>query len=655
MRRTVLLVLGVVWAATAVYALARTVAGEGGLLARLPAGFAPADRRDSIRTGDPVLGGFLDRTRALAGGAPRLAILGNDPDRRDTFRWYRSAYELFPERVWYLPVPGLVLGGRARLDVEPATAALVRDHDIRHAAYFDGANPDRHGWYALAVSGTRRLVLDPLSAPLPRPPEPPASAWRWILGLLALLPLGFALSMASGVDRGFRDAPAARAALAFLFGAAGTGWLMQALSLAGIRWSLPAILAAWLPVIVVAIRRKVPGRARAFPAPRPSMAPPSRARRWGAAMLAAGAVVVAVQAWIPVPAWANWDAWAIGGLKAKACWEAMGIPIAFLSDPAYRFAHPDYPNGLPAVQCFLGLCAGGLDEGMLRLLSVAHWAALLALVLAVLRDLGAGEWRWLLAGGLALVPALQRYGSLAVGEVPVAAWMVAGLALLVRAHRGAVPVWTVGLAGGLCTLTKDEGLLWAIGCLAAIVVWAARGRIAWSRAIAAIAACLAVSAPARWMLWSLGIGPNDYVVDASRMLTAIPARLPVVAAGYALEAWGPGALAIGTAGAGGPGAWLDHLAGTFLILWYAVPICLALGWRTLRASPYRELLLPFAVQAAGCVAVYLASIRGVEYHVVSTADRVLVEFLPATLVLVAGALLAGRSGRNRRGGGTIDQ
>jgi hypothetical protein len=645
-RRSVLLALGLVWAVTAAHALARAVAGEGGLLARLPAAAGPAARRAMVQTGDPVLRGFLDRTRAAVGGAPRLAVLANARDGQDTFRWYRSAFELFPERVWYLPVPGLRLGAQARLDVEPATAALVRTRGIRHAAYFNGADPGRHGWYALSVPGDRRLVLDPLAAPLPRPPDPPASPWRWILGLLVLCPLGFALSVAVGLDRGFRDQPAARLALSFLLGVTGTGWLMQALSLAGIRWSLPAILAAWLPVVLVAIRRRAAKRwgdakpARRVVAPRPGLPAPPWARRAGLAALAAGAAVVAVQAWIPVPARANWDAWAIWGLKAKACWETMGIPFAFLADPAYRFSHPDYPNGIPAVQCFLGLFAGGLDEGLFRLLSVGHWAALLALVLVVLRDLGGGEWRWLLAGGLALVPALQRYGSLGVGEVPVAAWMVAGLAILVRAYAGAVPVWTVGLAAGLSTYAKDEGLLWGAGCLAAVAVWAARGKLKPSRATAAVAVCLVVVAPAKLMLAWLGIGPNAYVIDVARMLAAIPSRLPVVVAGYALEAWGPGATRFGTAGSAGPGAWFDHLAGACLILWYAVPVALALGWRWLRTSGHRELLLPFAFHLGGCLAVYLASTVGIEYHVVSTADRILVEFLPATLVLAASAALA---------------
>ena len=223
--------------------------------------------------------------------------------------------------------------------------------------------------------------------------------------------------------------------------------------------------------------------------------------------------------------------------------------------------------------------------------------------------------------------------------------MVAGLAILVRAYAGAVPVWTVGLAGGLATLTKDEGFPWALGCLAAVGVWSARGKIRWPRVLAAVAVFLVVAAPAKLMLAWLGVGPDAYVLNPIGMLAAIPARIPVVVAGYALEAWGPGATRLGEAGVGGPADWIGHLAGTFLILWYAVPVCLILGWRMLRTSPYRELLLPFAVQVSGCLAKYLASTVGIQYHVVSTADRILVEFLPVTVVLAAAVALSRRIGR----------
>lgn len=655
MKKGLLLALAACWALFALGWMQRRIFGNinaagvyaGGWSDRLRRISATKADRDALLTGDEALHTFLAAAKPAIGGAKRIYVLAFDPNRNDLFQWYRCAFELFPARVWYTPGPELPYGRKEiRLAVGREFAAKLTDNEIDRVAYFHKPDPAKSMWFSASVSPKSELVLKPLATPEPAPAAAEPSRRRWWLGILLLLLPGFALSSATGLDAAFRDRRPARIALAWLLGVGGTAWLMQGLSLLGIRWSLGAIGGAWLPIIGSAIvmrmmRRKseeAPAMAHVLPVSPLHPSAPSWLRPLGLSLLSVSALIAIVEAHIPVGAWGNWDAWAIWALKAKACREAMGIPFGYLQEAQYGFAHPDYPNGLPSVQCFLGLIAGGLDESLLRFVTLTHFLALLALLPVVLADLGAGPWSLPLAGAIALLPKLQEYGTLGYGDLPVAVWGVAGLAVLVRIHAGRAVPWTAMLIGGLSTQVKDEGLIWAAGCLIALGAWTLAGRISRKQLVIAGLVLLALVLPWKLTLKRLGIAPNDYVVNPAAMLDAMPARLPLVVRGYALEMWGGGATMLGVNGRPDPQAdILNHLLATFNILWFAIPVLLVLGWRILIASPHRELLLPLAVQVSGYLAVYLASNRDIPFHVVTTADRVLTQLSCVTFVIAASA------------------
>ncbi len=640
--------LAAAWSVVAGHALLTRL---GGLPSRLPGAWADASHRDLLQSGDEPYQGFLDRTASALPTAQRILVLAFDPQRNDLFQWYRAAFVLFPRRVWYVPV-GDLSGVRKTIPLKtgPELAGIVQAAGIAHAAFYHHPDPARSSFFSVKVGAKGdELLLTPLVPPAAVAVVPPPSpaAWRWLLGLALLLIPGLALAEAVGLGTAFADALPGRLGLGFLLGAGGTAWLMQALSLAGVRWSLQAILLAWSPFLLVGgWRWGNARRERAAVAHAPVVSTPRdrQVTLAGQVLLGLAAVLALVEVSIPVSAWGNWDAWAIWGLKAKACWEAHGLPTAFLGEAPYRFAHPDYPNGLPSVQCYLGLWAGGLDERLLRLLPWAHFLALLGILVTILDDLGAGAWRWLAAGALALTPKVLEFASIGYGDLPVAAWSLAGLAVTLRAGAGLAPLWTVALVGGLSTLVKDEGLIWAVGCLLVLAAWAAQRREAWGRVAVATVVLVLIVAPWKAYIGRLGIKPNDYVINPAAMLAALPERLPLVLKGYALEAWGPGVSmpALHDQPFADPfGESYGHLRMSFALLWYAIPLGFLLGLRAWLRAPRRELLLPLAVQAAGYLAVYLASLRDIPFHLVTTADRVLLQLSPAAFALAAGAALAG--------------
>src|SRR6185503_9931988 len=125
----------------------------------------------------------------------------------------------------------------------------------------------------------------------------------------------------------------------------------------------------------------------------------------------------------------------------------------------------------------------------------------------------------------------------------------------------------------------------------------------------------------------LGFKPNDYVVDPARMIGRMPERVPLVLAAVVHESLGAGATMPALAGRTefDPGQVYDHLLASWGFLWFAGLAALAMGWRGLMRSPWRELTLPLLLQAAAYTGVILASKWDVSFHLVTTMDRLLLE------------------------------
>jgi hypothetical protein len=397
------------------------------------------------------------------------------------------------------------------------------------------------------------------------------------IAILSLTVLGIPFVLA--VDR---DAPPLRLlGLACLYGTGVIYFVLLALSVLHIRWSLISVTIA---AVVIT-----------FPFIKSLSTQHSALRtRFHVVDLFALLMPLAFAFYATIaPLW-EWDFWAIWGLKARVFFESGGIDWRFLTSPWNTFAHPDYPLLLPFAYDFVALLGGGWSDRWLGILFVA-WAVAFLLVA---RELAARETTPLVAALVTFALsslAVSRYVGLAEGTL--IAYIGAGVLFVRRAMLFDDDVaWRHGaILLGLAACTKNEGLAMLGSTAIAIVVCDVRR---WRRVVRFWPAA-AIALP--WLvLRALHDLPTDVVSGsiASRLL----ARLPEAGKIFAIlnadlhEPWFWAALLLGI------------VAAPFVV------------WRR-----ERFVLLACLFQLVIYVGVYFGTPRELTWHIVTSWPRLTVQ------------------------------
>lgn len=310
----------------------------------------------------------------------------------------------------------------------------------------------------------------------------------------------------------------------FLLGSGIAAFTLLALSLAGVRWtsvSATAIFGAITLGLWFGARARIRCAGEIVSTAKSSTAPD----RIGAAVvdlvtlcLIAGHSVFATLS--PV---AEWDFWAIWGLKARVFFEHGGVDWTFLENPLNAFTHPDYPLLLPLDYAWITLLDGGWNDRWLGILTTAFGVGLLL----ILRDLFEEEFRGRALAALATLAvacfALSPWIGMAEG--PLVALGTAGVLTIrrgfVREHSPSIALGSVLL--GLAAFTKNEGL----SLMVAAAAGAALALGARWRSITRLWPALAVAAP--WVILRFSHGLQTDLTSgsvgerAARQLENVPA------------------------------------------------------------------------------------------------------------------------------------
>jgi hypothetical protein len=273
-----------------------------------------------------------------------------------------------------------------------------------------------------------------------------------LIAIVSLTVVGIPLVLALDRDA----SPLRLLGLAFLYGSGAIYFVLLALSVLHMPWSLLSVTIAAL-IVVLPFTKSLSTQHSGL-----------RTRLHIVDVFALVAPVAFACYATIAPLW-EWDFWAIWGLKARVFLEAGGIDWRFLQSPWNTFAHPDYPLLVPFAYDFAALVGGGWSDRWLGLLFVA-WA--LAFLL-VARDLAAAETKPLAAALITLALsslAVSRYVGLAEGAL--VAFLGAGV-LFVR--RGIlfddIVSWRHGaILLGLAACTKNEGLAMLASVAIAIAI-----------------------------------------------------------------------------------------------------------------------------------------------------------------------------------------
>jgi hypothetical protein len=345
-------------------------------------------------------------------------------------------------------------------------------------------------------------------------------------------------------------------------------------------------------------------------------------RRIGAAFLAVSLcafIVAAVQAWRS-PHGDN-DAYAIWNQRARFLYRG-GATWREAFPHLEEWSHPDYPLLVPANVARCWAYAGAETTLTPQLLAVAFGAAvtgLLASGVALLRTPSQG----FLAGIVLLAtPQFVELTTAQYADGPLAFYVLAGVLLFEAYDRlerkpARLPL-LAGLVIGMAAWTKNEGQLFLVATLAARGSAALRGGVPWpirSKELLSLAVglapflgCLAV--------FKLSIAPpNDLV--AGQSLTATWQRLTTLGR-------------YGTVGREFGGAVPRLFAGAAAVL----PVyALLLGLNPRRPRPGRHTAVVLGAMLAGYTLIYLTTPHDLTWHVVSSADRLLMQLWPSAVLL----------------------
>jgi hypothetical protein len=417
-----------------------------------------------------------------------------------------------------------------------------------------------------------------------------------LIAILTLVVIGLPAVLA--IDRRARGA--SLVGLAFLYGNGIVFFVLLALSVIGIGWTLVSVAVAAV-VVFVALSVLAGRRAGGGPAGGP---PALHFVDLLTLFVLVGYGFYATLA----PLW-EWDFWAIWGLKARVFFERGGIDWRFLESHWNVFNHVDYPLLVPFNFDFVALLNGGWSDRWLGLLFVA-WAAALLLII---RDLAADDLPRLFAALVTLAVAtlaVSRYVGLAEG--PVIAFGAGALLFLRRAllHDDDA-AWTHGaILLGLAANTKNEGIALAIAVVIALLILRPRAVIRlWPAAV--------IAAP--WLLLrATHVLPTDIV--GGSVLVRVMGRAP-----YLVQI--------------AQFLWQNLYERWF---WVAVVAGIAVAHAAARKREAFVLIVT-AIQLGFYVGSYLATPHDARWHILTSWPRLSMQIaLPitfATLVMLAATFL----------------
>jgi len=433
-----------------------------------------------------------------------------------------------------------------------------------------------------------------------------AFAFAWIVGWLIV---------AAVWPRGRASAMALRAVLATGVGFGATSLLAFVVLVGGNGLTTGRVIAAELAVVVVlaaVVRRRRRRDIAPTLEPRDGAAA-GAAPRWASALVVLACVAAAVPfvlATLRDPHGIA-DAVSIWNLRARLLFDS-GVHWRNAFAPELAITHPDYPLLVPLVVVRTWHWLGEAPTVVPAIVGGVFTFGTVALLWAALRALGASASGLLAAAALLGFPAFIATGSAQLADVPLAFFALASCVLLAANDRWRPAGWSlVGLAGlllGLAAWTKNEGLLLLVVVPATYVL--SHARLGWL-ANAKVLAVLAVGAlPALLPLLVFKttlVQPNDLVVQvagghaADRVLDG--ERWTMIATALCREAWASGPVML-----------------VAVVVWWS--------WRVRRCT------FPLAVAAtmlAGYFVVYLVASRSLEWHLATSAQRLLLQLLPTAL------------------------
>jgi len=423
----------------------------------------------------------------------------------------------------------------------------------------------------------------------------------------------------------------ARLSLSFLIGLGGISLQMFFYSLVPIRFGFLVIALPWVALYVLAriIRRG---------SVQESVIESAGVEGIGwigyiflLVILSQAAYVFAYSVLLPVR---GWDAWLIWCFRARVFFIDGGVKDSFLLDPAYKYAHPDYPLLVPLSAAWVYTALGRAAGIWAKLLYPLQFVSMLFVFHRAVKAATTAANAMLFTALLSLTPIiivhsggmLQAIGPLAGGDylgyadLTLSIYMLSAGVFLYFAANGAPSSYIVlsAIFFALGAWTKNEGLPFALFGFLLIIVQTALGRKGL-KGLKTLEACVCALAlfivpwAAYKALYSIG---GDF---AGRMSPAV-----------FLANLGRVRLVVSTA--------IDYLffkPGLFAFTWWAFVVSAVLNWRGFSSRPLLMLYLLLFFQLFLYLFVYVVTPFDIVWHMRTSLDRLVLHMIPLGMLITA--------------------
>ncbi len=316
---------------------------------------------------------------------------------------------------------------------------------------------------------------------------------------------------------------------------------------------------------------------------------------WAAALLAAALCAVRL---FKSPYGSGLDAWAIWGVKARFIYAGQW---GALFDPSLDFTHTNYPPFYPLLSAAGWRIAGSESAAVGWIIAMGFTAATAGFLTQAVYRLSPA-WAWLAAAGIVFTPVVTGVGASQYADILIAFFM---LAAVLEAQKDDRPgsVTASGLLAGMAALTKNEGLAFAAVLGLAVFVFKRRS---FGRFITGCSVPLLAVAAVKWQAGFLQDSFGFLPPAALWLSRTKQIALSLLESAFNENLW--------------VYAWF-FVAGVFTVKAPTVFL------------DRRLLFLWFVVLGMGAVyaAVFFFSSFGLEAHLETAKDRLLLQLFPVSL------------------------
>jgi hypothetical protein len=355
---------------------------------------------------------------------------------------------------------------------------------------------------------------------------------------LCFLAAGAGIGRALGLWRSPRELVGVLAVV-YLIGVAAAGIAASWALVAGLDLAPWQVVAGCAVLAATGLR---PARPAGPVLPEPG--PPARIVR--ALQAAVGLVVVLLLVDAAFRPLAEWDAWAMWTMKAKAISLLGGLDAGVFAGVPYHHLHLDYPLLLPAVEAIGFRFMGAIDTQVIHVQAALLTAALLVSLPRLLAGRVPAAVAWGSALLIGVAPSLIDQAGAGLADAPLAVFFamaaVCAWRWLTEGRRELLVLTALFAAAVLAT--KREGTPFVAMLILVVIVAAGRGR----RREAAAAGAVSLATAIPWQLWlhangvdtSHGEIPYAKVVDPGYLAGRL-GRIPTGAGSLVWHALQPGA------------------------------------------------------------------------------------------------------------------